>query len=59
MIRHLIPRAQWSGWCGDALTVLPPEQRWHPECRHDSVKGGTFCFQWLGLIIEIGAGRIH
>lgn len=59
MIQHLIPRAQWSGWCGDGLTVIPPAQRWHPECRHDAVKGGTICFQWFGLIVEIAVGRVR
>lgn len=58
MRRHLIPRAEWGGWRGDGLTVIPRALRWHPECRHDEVKGGILTIQWLGLIVELSIGRV-
>lgn len=74
MIRHLIPHATWSGWSGDALTYDPdggvelPKgflrsmriAQGLPTTRreHDAVRGGTFCIQWLGLIVEIAIGRV-
>ncbi len=74
MIRHLIPRATWSGWSGDALTYDPSGGVELPKGfgrsmriaqglptttrEHDEVKGGTICVQWLGLIIEIAIGRV-
>jgi hypothetical protein len=58
MRRHLIPRVQWGGWSGDALTKIPAHQRWHPECQHDGIRGGILTIQWLGLMIEIAAGKV-
>jgi hypothetical protein len=51
MIRHLIPRFEWGGWCGDG-----PADR---NNNRDATRGGCFCVQWLGLIVEIGAGRVQ
>jgi hypothetical protein len=58
MRRHLIPRFECGGWRGDGLTVIPRALRWHPECRHDEVKGGILAIQWLGLMIEVGIGKV-
>lgn len=58
MRRHLIPHAQWGGWRGDGLTLRPIFMRWHPECRHDEVKGGILTIQWLGVIVELAIGRV-
>ena len=57
LVRHLIPRIQASRWSGAALTRDPdPALAWEP---HDDADGYCVCVQWLGLIIEIAAGRVH
>jgi hypothetical protein len=58
MRRHLIPRFEWGGWSGDALTKIPAHERWHHECQHDGIRGGILTIQWLGLMIEIAAGKV-
>lgn len=74
MRRHLIPRCEWGGWRGDALTAdpnggieLPPGLSrsirialGQPTTtpRNDSVSGGILTFQWLGLIVELAIGRV-
>jgi len=50
MIRHLLPRFDWSGWGGASLT--------DPSGRTEWIDGWCLCIQWLGLMIEIGAGRV-
>ena len=50
-LRHLIPRASAARWSGSAL----PDDTHH----HDMAEGFCLCLQWLGLIIEIGTGRVH
>lgn len=52
MIRHLIPRLDWGRWSGAALT-----NDGKPD--GDEVQGGCLCFQWLGVLIEIGIGRVR
>lgn len=50
MIRHLIPRVSIGGWGGASLT--------EPEGRTEQADGYALCIQWLGVLIEIGAGRV-
>lgn len=52
MIRHLIPRFDWGRWSGAALT-----NNGKPD--GDEVQGGCIVIQWLGLLIEIGAGAVR
>lgn len=52
MIRHLIPRVSADRWCGGALTD-------DGSPTGDEVRGGILAIQWLGLMIEIGVGRIR
>ena len=75
MWRHLIPRAEWGRWTGDALTInpqggaeLPPGlarsvriARGFPTTvpLNDRVVGGILTIQWLGFIVEIAIGRVH
>ena len=75
MIRHLIPRATWSGWSGDAITYDPDGGVELPKGfarsiriaqglptttrEHDEVHGGTLCVQWLSVIFEIAIGRVR
>lgn len=75
MIRHLIPRAEWGGWHGDALTIDPAGGKEIPPGfirsmrlalkqptttpERDEVRGGILCVQWLGLMVEIAVGRVH
>jgi hypothetical protein len=74
MRRHLIPRIEWGRWQGDALTVdpdggveLPPGlarqiriAMRQPTATpvNDRVNGGILTIQWLGLMIEIAAGKV-
>ena len=55
MGRHHIPRFDGGRWSGSALTKDPALPR---PCQHDEVNGFCFCIQWLGLMIEIGTGRV-
>ncbi len=73
MIRHLKPRAEGGRWSGDALTYnpdggveLPPgfarsmRLAFGQDTKtreRDEIRGWTFCFQWFGLMIEVGVGR--
>lgn len=64
MWRHLIPRFEAGGWAGAALTSRPacPKHDVTPPWRttvRDDVEGGIFCIQWLGVMIEIGMGRVR
>lgn len=74
MMRHLVPRIECGRWSGSALTYrpgageeLPPgltrnmrKALGQPTTRpvHDEVIGGVIVIQWLGFLIEIGAGRV-
>ncbi|SEM88795.1 hypothetical protein SAMN05192583_1411 [Sphingomonas gellani] len=74
MRRHFIPRFDWSGWAGSALTVDPHGGVELPAGfarslrtalgqstrtrEYDEVKGRVLCIQWLGLMIEIGFGKV-
>lgn len=74
MIRHLIPRLEGGRWSGSALTKRPGGGRELPEGLgrnlrkifgqatttpvHDDISGGIVTFQWLGIMIEIGVGRV-
>ena len=74
MLCHLLPRATWGSWTGDALTVDPHGGRelspgLTREFRkamglptttavNDGVHGRILCVQWLGLIVEIALGRV-
>lgn len=75
ILRHLIPRFEAGGWTGAALTYrpgggaeLPPglaramaKALGQPTTTpvRDDVNGGIICIQWLGLMVEIGAGRVR
>ncbi|RSV20569.1 hypothetical protein CA236_01350 [Sphingomonas sp. ABOLG] len=75
ILRHLIPRVEAGGWTGAALTSRPgggaeiPAGRWRnwliatgrPTTTpvRDSVNGGIITIQWLGLMVEIGVGRVR
>ncbi|WP_296222136.1 hypothetical protein [uncultured Sphingomonas sp.] len=75
ILRHLIPRVEAGGWTGAALTdrpnggaELPPSARRNWLIAHgyptaapvrDDVDGGIICIQWLGLMVEIGVGRVR
>jgi len=48
---RLLPRIDASGWGGATLT--------DPAARDEEARGHCFAIQWLGLIVEIGVGRIH
>lgn len=52
MLRHLIPRVSAGSWGGSALTD-------DGSFKGDEVRGFAFAFQWLGLMIEIGGGRVR
>lgn len=75
ILRHLIPRVEAGGWTGAALTRRPgggaeipagPERAWRiatgrpttTPVRED-VNGGIICIQWLGLMVELGVGRVR
>lgn len=74
MRRHLIPRVEWGGWNGDALTQAPDggvelpagiARQWRIALRqptttpvNDRVRGSILTIQWLGLMIEIAAGKV-
>lgn len=75
MRRHLIPRLEWGGWAGAALTYdpnggqeLPPGLARNMRLaaglptrtqERDDVSGGILTIQWFGLIIEIACGRVR
>lgn len=75
MTRHLLPRIEWGGWAGAALTLRPGGGRELPAGvtramrqalgqpttipEHDDARGGLVCIQWLGLMIEIAIGRVR
>ena len=75
VIRHLIPRAEWNTWCGDALTYDPNggvelpvgfmrsmriAQRLPTTTpERDEVVGRTLCIQWFGLMVELSIGRVR
>ncbi len=50
--RHLRPRLEHGSWAGGAL----PD---NGDPHGDEADGYCVVFQWLGLIIEIGAGRVR
>lgn len=52
MIRHLIPHIDCGRWGGAALTD-------DGTMRGDDVQGFCLVIQWLGLLIEIGGGRVR
>lgn len=52
MIRHLIPRINAGRWSGGALTDDGTPQG-------DEVVGLIVAIQWLGFMVEIGAGRVR
>jgi hypothetical protein len=72
--RHLVPRIEGGSWSGDALTVdpdggveLPPGRARERKIAkglptttsvNDGVRGGILTIQWLGLMIEIAAGKV-
>ena len=49
--RHLRPHIDTGPWGGGALTD-------DGSPIGDSVEGGCLCIQWLGMMIEIGVGRV-
>ena len=49
-MRRLFPYLSAGRWSGATLSA--------PTSRHEDVQGGCFCVQWLGFMIEIGAGRV-
>ncbi len=51
MIRHLIPRVEAGPWGGGTLS--------DPSGRTEEAAGFCLCVQWLGILIEIGAGRVR
>jgi hypothetical protein len=51
MKRHLLPRIDWGGWSGDAVTDV--------DGLSDAVEGGSIYVQWLGLFFELAVGRVH
>lgn len=53
MTRHLIPRIDIGRWGGGALTVDPVDGL------QDDIAGACIVIQWLGLLIEIGIGRVR
>ena len=73
--RHLRPRIEAGRWSGAALTKrpgggeeLPPGimrsmaiALGNPTTRpvQEDVEGAVICIQWLGLMVEIGAGRVR
>jgi hypothetical protein len=75
MIRHLIPRLEWGGWTGSALTADPDGGQELPPgltrsmrlaaglptrtTEYDEVEGGILTVQWLGLMVEIGIGAVR
>jgi hypothetical protein len=50
MIRALLPRFSAGRWGGGTLT--------DPSGRNEQADGFCLCVQWLGLIVEIGIGRV-
>lgn len=52
MIRHLIPRVSAGRWSGGALSD-------DGSPTGDEVRGIIVAIQWLGLMVEIGAGRVR
>ena len=50
MIRHLIPHFDCGQWGGGTLT--------DPSARDEEAVGFCIVVQWLGLIVEIGFGRV-
>lgn len=51
MIRRLFPLIEWGRWDGSTLS--------DPSGCDEQVEGWSFVFQWLGLLVEIGAGRVE
>lgn len=51
-IRHLLPRIAFPRWSAAALTD-------DGTPFGDEVYGRAFCFQWFGILVEIGAGRVR
>lgn len=49
-LRDLRPRVDAGGWGGATLT--------DPCGRDEQADGGCICIQWLGLLLEIGIGRV-
>ncbi len=74
MRRHVIPRIEWGGWQGDALTQNPGggvelpagfARQMRIACRlptttprNDRVNGGMLTIQWLGLMVELAIGKV-
>lgn len=52
MIRHLIPHFDAGHWGGAALTD-------DGSPTGDDARGFCICGQWLGVIIELGIGRVR
>ncbi len=75
ILRHLIPRFEAGGWAGAALSKRPgggeelPPGLARTVCLafgrpttipvRDNVNGGIIAIQWLGLMVEIGVGRVR
>ncbi len=57
MSRHAIPRAEAGPWAGSALTYDPRAGTMPRQL--DEVRGRCVVVQWLGVMIEIGVGRIR
>ena len=51
MIRRLFPYFSAGHWGGASLT--------DPVGRDEDVKGWHLTVQWLGILVEIGAGRVE
>lgn len=52
MLRHLVPHVRAGRWGGSALTD-------DGSFNGDEVRGWALAIQWLGLMIEIGGGRVR
>lgn len=50
MLRRFLPSFEVSLWGGATIT--------DPASDREEVRGGCLCIQWLGLMIEIGIGRV-
>ena len=51
-IKHVVPRFECGRWGGAAITCDGSPQG-------DEVGGWCIAVQWLGLMIEIGFGRLE
>lgn len=49
-MNRLLPRFDYGRWGGATLT--------DPEGRDETANGRALCVQWLGILIEIGIGRV-